>query len=419
MAVASDEKSIQRTHAGAQGSQRSRQTDEPVIVKTKKLMAGTEGAVSLAQGIVHWQPPEGALDRAAAALRSPGSSSYGPDEGNPELRQALRAKLNQENSLPGYDVHVTAGANQAFANVVLALLDPEDACILFAPYYFNHMMALQLSGGAKNVVTGRCHPTSWHPDLDWLQAALASPNPPRMVVITNPCNPTGVLMTRSELERASQLCRDAGAWLVMDNTYEHFVYDGREHICIAGPHILHIFSFSKAFGMMGWRVGYLAFPEDSGVGLELLKAQDTIPICAPQLSQQVALGALEAGRPWVQERLASVINNRNRLLEALSPLGKPGDGIGGGEGAIYLWARLPQGCQNDDQVVEWLVKEHGVCVIPGSSCGVPGYIRVAFANLEEAACQKAADRLKAGLQQLVSEGMSAVTAAAPKLATVS
>ena len=77
------------------------------------------------------------------------------------------------------------------------------------------------------------------------------------------------------------------------------------------------------------------------------------------------------------------------------------------------------GCQNDDQVVEWLVKEHGVCVIPGSSCGVPGYIRVAFANLEEAACQKAADRLHAGLQQLVSEGMEAVTAAAPKLATVS
>ena len=90
-----------------------------------------------------------------------------------------------------YDVHVTAGANQAFANVVLAVLDPEDTCVLFAPYYFNHMMALQLSGGAKNVVTGRCHPSSWHPDLDWLQAALASPNPPRMVVITNPCNPTG------------------------------------------------------------------------------------------------------------------------------------------------------------------------------------------------------------------------------------
>ena len=66
----------------------------------------------------------------------------------------------------------------------------------------------------------------------------------------------------------------------------------------------------QAFGMMGWRVGYLAFPEESGVGLELLKAQDTIPICAPQLSQQVALGALEAGRPWVQERLKSVINNR-------------------------------------------------------------------------------------------------------------
>ena len=73
----------------------------------------------------------------------------------------------------------------------------------------------------------------------------------------------------------------------------------------------------QAFGMMGWRVGYLAFPEDSGVGLELLKAQDTIPICAPQLSQQVALGALEAGRPWVQQQLGSVINNRCCLAHPL------------------------------------------------------------------------------------------------------
>ena len=80
---------------------------------------------------------------------------------------------------------------------------------------------------------------------------------------------------------------------------------------------------------------------------------------------------------------------------------------------------LNAGCRNDEQVVEWLVKEHGVCVIPGSSCGVPGHIRVAFANLDEAACQKAADRLQAGLHQLVSDGMSAITAAAPKLATVS
>lgn len=65
----------------------------------------------------------------------------------------------------------------------------------------------------------------------------------------------GVLMSRSELERASELCRAAGSWLVMDDTYEHFVYGDREHVCLPGEHIIHIFSFSKAFGMMGWRMG--------------------------------------------------------------------------------------------------------------------------------------------------------------------
>ena len=167
---------------------------------------------------------------------------------------------------------VTAGANQAFTNLVLALLDEDDAAVLFKPYYFNHLMAvqvstsrhcdqrtvdslsgdlvltgrcksgstdsrsmalqhsppnllvwqverpfdlpsmtredaevaaacmlidtsdlvLQMSGGAEKVVFGRCDPASWHPDLDWLEAALAGPSPPRMVVLVNPCNPTGL-----------------------------------------------------------------------------------------------------------------------------------------------------------------------------------------------------------------------------------
>ena len=186
--------------------------------------------------------------------------------------------------------------------------------------------------------------------------------------------------------------------------------------------------------MMGWRMGYLAYTDqefirtngngngsgNSGgsappppppaatttLGGELLKVQDTIPICPPQLSQYVAIGALKSGREWVEEKVHGLEGNRQALLDALSPLGR--ENIAGGEGAIYLWAKLPEEGGNDDdvKVVEWLVKKHKVCVIPGSSCGVRGYIRAAFANLKPELCGEAAARLKVGLTELVEHGMA-------------
>ena len=142
-----------------------------------------------------------------------------------------------------------------------------------------------------------------------------------------------------------------------------------------------------------------------GLGAELVKVQDTIPVCATQLSQHVALGALEAGPAWVAERVASLGVNRTALMRALSPLGS---GVSAGEGAIYLWARLPPGCEDDEAVVEWLVRKHRVCVIPGTACGCTGHVRVATANLEAAVCEEAASRLEAGLRELVDDGMPAV-----------
>ncbi|CAL5223689.1 g6241 [Coccomyxa viridis] len=391
-------------------SRRVRATDAPIIVKTKQFIGSRQDVLSLAQGIVHWTPPAGALDLATEVIRDKGVSAYGPCAGLPALASALREKLATENGLPGHEVMVTSGANQAFTNLVLTLLDPSDAAVLFVPYYFNHLMALQMTGGGHSVVHGRCDPHTWQPDLDWLEQTLSGPDPPKMVVLVNPCNPTGVLLSREALERAAQLTARAGAWLVMDNTYEHFVYEGLQHHCISAPHIIHLFSFSKAFGMMGWRVGYIAYQDSGGLGAELAKVQDTIPICPPQLSQYVALGALQAGRPWVASQLDSIMGNRGTIIDALSPLGAMGSGVAGGEGAIYLWAKLPEGCEDDEAVVEWLVREHGVCVIPGSACGAAGYIRAAYANLQPEACREAGQRLKQGLQQLVAEGMAALEA---------
>jgi aspartate/methionine/tyrosine aminotransferase len=90
-----------------------------------------------------------------------------------------------------YSVMVTAGANQGLSSLMLTLLDPHDRAVLFKPYYFNALMALQMTGCGQSVVFGPCNPATWHPDLDWLEAQLGSRDPPKLVYVVNPCNPTG------------------------------------------------------------------------------------------------------------------------------------------------------------------------------------------------------------------------------------
>ncbi|XP_057873538.1 aromatic aminotransferase ISS1 isoform X2 [Cryptomeria japonica] len=343
-------------------SRRALETDTPVMIYMQQLLRGATGCMSLAQ-------------------------------------------LRRENNLSKSSVMVTQGANQAFVNLVLTLCDPGDSVVMFVPYYFNAYMSFQMTG-ITNIITGPCNIETLQPDADWLEERLSrkgNESVPKLVTIVNPGNPSGSYVPDPLLQRISELCKNAGSWLVVDNTYEYFMYDGLKHTCVEGPHVVNVFSFSKAYGMMGWRVGYIAYPSEvEGLGAQLLKVQDNIPICASIIGQKLALYSLEAGPEWVRERVQNLIKNREILLDALSPLGS--SAIKGGQGAIYLWAKLPNN-SDDYEVVRWLVERHGVLVVPGSASGGHGYIRVSFGGLVEDVCKVAAARLKQGLEELVNNGM--------------
>ncbi|XP_020517872.1 uncharacterized protein LOC18425815 isoform X2 [Amborella trichopoda] len=387
-------------------AKRALETDTPVMVQIQELVRGVNGAISLAQGVVYWLPPERALNKVKEAIWEPSSSRYGADEGLQELREALTEKLQRENKLYKSKVMVTAGANQAFVNIVLALCDPGDSVVMFTPYYFNSYMSFQMTG-ITNILVGPGNPDTLQPDVDWLERTLTKEENkpvPKLVSVVNPGNPSGIFIPAHLLKRIADLCKSVGSWLVVDNTYEYFMYDGLKHACVEDQHIVNLFSFSKAYGMMGWRVGYIAYPSDAeGLDKQLLKIQDNIPICASIISQKLALYALEEGPEWISERVETLVKSRDMLREALSPLGK--DAIKGGEGAIYLWARLPENVPDDLKVVSWLAKRHKVVVIPGGASGGHGYIRVSFGGLEETVCAEAAGRLKRGLEELVRCGM--------------
>lgn len=385
-------------------AKRALETEAPVMVKIQELLRGATDVMSLAQGVVYWQPPEAALSKVEKIIREPSVSKYGADDGLPALREALLEKLHRENKLTKSSVMVTAGANQAFVNIVLTLCDAGDTVVMFAPYYFNSYMSFQMTG-VTDILVGASNPKTLHPDVDWLEKVLNGNGPiPKLVTVVNPGNPSGAFIPKPMLQRISDLCKSAGAWLLVDNTYEYFMYDGMEHYCLEDKHIVNLFSFSKAYGMMGWRVGYIAYPSEvDGFHAQLLKVQDNIPICASIIGQHLALYSLEAGPEWIRERVKDLVKNRELLVEAMSPLGE--DAVRGGEGAIYLWAKLPDNCSDDYEVVRWLANKHGVAVIPGSASGGPGFLRVSFGGLKEADTRLAAERLRRGLQQLVTDGM--------------
>lgn len=376
-------------------SRRIGATDPPVIVQMKELLRGKDDVYSLAQGIVFWEPPQEAI---VSATSSPDIHSYSPDEGIPELRNALRKKIADENGLTNSEVMVTAGANQAYANLVLALLDDGDKAALFRPYYFNHLMALQMTGCDPVLVDTT---EDLLPDLQKLEDEMIRGGV-RLVTVVNPGNPTGKMIPQETIEAVSELCLKYGAWLVADNTYDLFCYDEKcAHHCVEGDHVFNLFSFSKGYGAMGWRIGYLAFPPK--VADELVKVQDTVVISAATISQRFALSALQDfGSDWVRERVAKLVEPQRVIRDALSDaLGGP-DAVKGGDGAIYLLATLPPRFADDDvTVAKRLIDEYKVAVIPGSACGAPGTIRVCYANLPLEKCREAAARLQRGLKKIV------------------
>ncbi|KAK9273042.1 hypothetical protein L1049_017849 [Liquidambar formosana] len=383
---------------------RALDTDVPVMVKILELSKGAKDPMPLGQGAVYWRPPEQALEKVKQIAWEPSTSRYGTHEGLPELKEALIKKLRQENKLYKSSVMVTSGSNQGFLNLVLTLCDVTDSVVLFAPYFFNAYMSFQMTG-ITNILVGPSNPKTLLPEADWLERILFETKPvPKLVSIVNPGNPSGTCIPEHLLMRISDICGRAGSWLVVDNAYEYFTYDGLKHSCKEGNHVINLFSFSKAYGMMGWRVGYIAYSSEAeGLRTQLLKVQDNVAICASMISQQAALCCLEAGSEWVRNQVKSLVKNRDLLIEALSPLGE--DAIIGGEGAIYLWAKLPDKYPNDFEVVCWLTQKHGVVLLPGSSSGGPGCVRITYGAVTEAECEVAAKRLRRGLEQLVRDGM--------------
>ena len=288
----------------------------PIVAVIGQMIGEVPGTISLGQGVVHYGPPAAAIAAVASALGSRAINEYQSGAGIPLLVDAIAAKLAADNQLDvaatSSQIMVTAGANMAFVHALLAVTAPGDEVILPVPFYFNHEMAIEMIG---------CRPVPVPTDdryqlrIDAIRQAITSRS--RAIVTISPNNPTGAVLSEASLREVSRLCREHGLYHVSDETYEYFTYGAARHVSPASfpnaaGHTISLFSLSKAYGFAGWRIGYAVYPIH--LASPMIKAQDTILICPPVVSQVAAAAALGVGR---------------RVLRAIRPGDRRGTGSRG------------------------------------------------------------------------------------------
>jgi aspartate/methionine/tyrosine aminotransferase len=388
-------------------SSRLRAVQAPIIPVIADLVRAHPGTISLGQGVVSYAPPPEAFAQIERFAAEPANHKYQAVAGTPALLDAIAQKLATENRIRTGGAHgnrllVTAGGNLAFANAILAICDPGDEVILPTPYYFNHEMAITMANCRPVLV-----PTdaAYQLDLAALRAAITPRT--RAIVTVSPNNPTGAVYPAAALRAVNQLCAERGLFHISDEAYEAFVYDGVTHFSAASldgsaPHTISLFSLSKAYGFASWRIGWMVFPENLEAAMR--KIQDTLLICPPVISQFAAVGALQAGAPWVRERVNALAAVRAIVQRELAPLAADGVcEIPPAQGAFYFLLRV-RSDRPPLELAERLIREHGVAVIPGSAFGLAAKegcrLRVAYGALQPATVTEGVGRLARGLRAL-------------------
>jgi N-succinyldiaminopimelate aminotransferase len=233
------------------------------IFAEMSALALRTGSINLGQGFPDTDGPEEIREAAVRALRDGRGNQYPPGPGVPELRTAITAHQERRYGLsydPDTEVLVTAGATEAIAAALLALVEPGDEVVAFEPYYDSYAACIAMAGGTRVPVTLRPHEGSFRLDLDELRDAVSDNT--RLLLINTPHNPTGTVLTRAELTAIAELAVERDLLVITDEVYEHLVFDDAEHIPLATfpgmrQRTVSIGSAGKTFSFTGWKVGWV------------------------------------------------------------------------------------------------------------------------------------------------------------------
>jgi len=334
------------------------------------------------------------IKRAATAAMLRGETKYTALDGTPELKAAIRKKFARENDL-AYEqdeITVATGAKQVLFNAMMATLNPGDEVIIPTPYWTSYSDIVEIAEG-KPVLIACTAEAGFRLQAEQLEAAITPKT--RWVMLNSPSNPSGAAYSAEDYRPLLDvLLKHPHVWLLVDDMYEHIVYDGFRFITPAAlePRLknrtLTVNGVSKAYAMTGWRIGYAGGPRDLIKAMAVVQSQSTS--CPSSISQAAAVEALIGPQDFLKERTASFQRRRDLVVAALNAI--EGLDCRIPEGAFYTFAgcggllgkTTPGGkpIQTDTDFCAYLLEDAHVAVVPGSAFGLSPFFRISYATSE-------------------------------------
>jgi len=384
---------------------------EPQTIKMAKLSralkAEGQNIIDLSIGEPDFFTPE-YIDIAATLAMEQGYTKYPPVAGFPELRQAICDKFLRDNNLSFLpeQIIVSTGAKQSLANIVLSIINPGDEVIIPTPYWVTYSALVQLAEGEPVFVR-----TTIDKDFkitpEQLEAAITDKT--RMFIFSSPCNPTGTVYSKSELESlAAVFEKHPDIAIVSDEIYEYINYVGH-HESIAQfttikDQVIVVNGFSKGYAMTGWRLGYMAAPAALATACEKFQSQFTSG--ANSISQRAAITALNGDQTPTHNMTEAF---RSRLAFMIQALGEmSGVKIHQPKGAFYMFPDISSFfgksdgttiINNDEDLSMYLLHTAKITTVNGGAFGDDRCIRISFATGMEQ-LQEAMERMKTALTNL-------------------
>ncbi|MGB7787712.1 aminotransferase class I/II-fold pyridoxal phosphate-dependent enzyme [Methanoregula sp.] len=349
------------------------------IRKFFDLVLTMEDVISLGVGEPDFRTPWNICESSIYAIEQ-GVTSYTSNKGLQTLRDALSRYLAQHYNLnysSDHEIIITSGVSEALDIAIRAIVDPGDEVLVAQPGYVSYGPCVTLAGGKP--VPVRCvEKDHFKLNPDTLAEQITKKS--KALIINFPNNPTGAVMTESDLKAVADLIIDHDLLLISDEVYAELTYETRH--CAAATvgalreRTITLNGFSKAYAMTGWRIGYLCAPRE--LCDAALKIHQYVMLCAPVMGQ---VGAVEALRSAEEEK-NSMVNEyrlrRNMFVAGLNRIGLP---CHVPEGAFYAFPSVEKTGLSDVEFAERLLKEQRVAVVPGSvfGSGGEGHLRCAYA----------------------------------------
>lgn len=373
----------------------------------RELKALGHDVINLSLGEPDFDTPVHIKDAAKAALDR-GETKYTPVAGTLELRQAIVRKFKRDNNLDfeANQIVVSNGAKQSLWNVCQALLNPGDECIIFTPYWVSYSEMVKMADAVPIYVKAGIE-QDFKVSAAQVEAAITPKT--KMVLFSSPCNPTGSVFTKEELESiAAVIAPHDGIYVVSDEIYEIINFTGKHHSIGSIPalkdRVVTVNGFAKGYAMTGWRLGYIGAPKEIAAACEKIQGQVTSG--ANAFSQSAAVTALTAD-PEPSFAMRREFEKRKSLcISLLNEI--PGIKTNNPTGAFYIFPDISNffGARNGDFIIknaddfcEYLILTVYVAVVPGSAFGAPNCFRISYAASEQQLTE-AIGRIKAAVGKL-------------------